>query len=204
MSLDSILDRIAEEARAHSEQIRKEAEARRERIVREAREKGKSEAADILKRGQEDAKVRHERMVTLANLENRKRLLAAKQKSIQTAFDSALRSLADLPDERYKGLIKTMILATATGTERVILSKRDRDRLGNGFLAEVNHALKVLNKPGSLEFSDETRDITGGFILLGERVETNVSFDAALSLIRDDLEPEVAHVLFGRDTPGEG
>jgi V/A-type H+-transporting ATPase subunit E len=65
-------------------------------------------------------------------------------------------------------------------------------------LAEVNDALRAAGKSGNLRLSDETRRFSGGVVLVGKNVELNCTFDSTLKLIRDDIEPEVAAILFGQ------
>ena len=198
MSLESILEHISKEVEAQRDEILKDAREKREAMLEQARETARKEAQALEQRGQDDARARHERIVTLARLESRKRLLAAKQKVMESAFSEALRSLADLPRPQYLELLKGMLLASASGTEEVILSRRDRDALGEELVREGNRTLEAASRPGQLRLSAETREITGGFILAGDRVEVNMSFDSALGRVREELEPEVAAVLFGQ------
>jgi V/A-type H+-transporting ATPase subunit E len=197
MSLDSILEHISKEVEGERDEILRDAREKSEAMLDKARETAENEAKVLEQRGQDDAKARHERIVTLARLEGRKRLLAAKQKVMENAFSEALRSLAGLPKSQYLELLKGMLVASAGGTEEVILSRRDRDALGEELVREGNRALELVNRPGRLRLSPETREISGGLILAGDRVEINMSFDSALGSVREELEPEVAGVLFG-------
>ena len=64
------------------------------------------------------------------------------------------------------------------------------------FWKDINEELQIKGKAGKLVPAKEPRDIHGGFILLAEGVEINCSFEALLTMKRDELEPKVAAVLF--------
>ena len=51
-------------------------------------------------------------------------------------------------------------------------------------------------KKGELKLSNETRDIKGGFILEKNGIEVNNTFEALVNSLKEDLEYEVANVLF--------
>lgn len=196
MALEDILRRIRADSEASSEEILEEARRRAESIKKEAEDRANALREEILKQGRAKAQERRDRVLTIAALERRKSLLEAKQEGIRTALQRALSSFVDMPVEEYKALIKGMLLEAASGTEEVIVSPRDHELLDDAFFREVNEALEKAGKPGQLALSAETRPMSGGVILASGQVEKNLSFDMTLSLIQDDLEPEVARILY--------
>lgn len=196
MALEDILRRIEADSKHSCEQIIEEARRRAESIKKEAQDRANALKEEILKQGKAKAQERKDRILTIAALERRKSLLEAKQEGIRTAFLRALGSFVEMPVEEYKTLIKDMLLEAASGTEQVIVSPRDHELLDEAFFGEVNEALQKMGKPGQLSLSPETRPMNGGVILASEQVEKNLSFDMTLLLIQDDLEPEVARILY--------
>jgi V/A-type H+-transporting ATPase subunit E len=90
-----------------------------------------------------------------------------------------------------------MVLAEVkTGEEELIFNPEDKKKFGKKFVATINEKLKAEDKNANLSLSDETRDISGGVILKEEGVENNNSFEALLAMRRDDLEAQVAGILF--------
>lgn len=200
-SLENLTQKIREEAEEESRSIRGKAEAEAGHILAQAREEAGARKAGVLKRGLARAGERKRRIVTLAQLEARKALLAVREELIEEVFRDALESLENLEDGVYRELLKKALAASSrTGDECVIFSPRDRARLGDGFIEEVNREIESIRGQGRgrLVLSEETRDICGGFILKGMNIEINGSFEALLAAARDELEPRVAEVLFGK------
>ncbi|HHY38335.1 MAG TPA: V-type ATP synthase subunit E [Clostridia bacterium] len=196
MALEDILRRIEADSKLSCEQIIEEARRRAESIKKEAQDRANALKEEILKQGKAKAREQRDRILTIAALERRKSLLEAKQEGIRTALQRALGSFVEMPVDEYKTLIRDMLLGAASGTEQVIVSPRDHELLDEAFFAEVNEALQKMGKPGRLSLSPETRPMSGGVILASGQVEKNLSFDMTLSLIQDDLEPEVAGILY--------
>ena len=202
--------------------------ARRQAGEIEARYAAQAEAQaeEICRRGQRDAALRRERLVDMARLEARKRLLSAKQDMVGQAFDLALKKLVELPEQDYIALLANLaVAASRTGQEQVIFSQKDRARYGKQVVTTANELLAkrvspklpeeltasragaildrvvtgasaVLSGTGMLTLAEESRPMAGGLILRDGRVETNCSFEVLIHLQRDALSAEVARVLF--------
>ncbi|HPU00421.1 MAG: hypothetical protein GX890_07080 [Firmicutes bacterium] len=194
---ERIIEHILNDAREKAAEIRAEAARRSEEILVQAQEEAARRREQILARAREEAAAVKRRILGAARLEARKEKLAAKQELIAQAFQQALEELCALDDENYSSLLREMLLAAAeSGTEKVLLSERDRARLPERFWAELNEALLKAGKKGELAPAEETREIKGGFILHSGGVEINCSFEALLEAQRNELEPELAAILF--------
>jgi len=177
-------------------------------------------------RGKAAADQREERLASAASMEGRKILLAAKQDMVGKAFDLAMDKLCNLPEDEYvKLLAELAVKASSTGREQVVLSQKDRARVGkavvtaaNEMLAKqvapklpdeltetrpgallekvVNGASALLSGTGMLTLSERTASIRGGLILADGAVEVNCSFEALISQIQNQMAGEVAKVLF--------
>ncbi|MDY6825899.1 MAG: V-type ATP synthase subunit E family protein [Bacillota bacterium] len=194
---DRIIERILGDAKARADEIMQGAEEEKEKILSEARQKAENQETHILEQARKDAEEQKRRIIGVAQLEARKEILSSKQELISEAFDQALNKLEDLDDETYLDVIGNMLLEQVeTGSEKVSCSARDMKRIPAAFWQEINDKLAQHGKQGRLTLSEETRDIRGGFILLSGGVELNCSFEALLEMQREDLEPEVAAILF--------
>ena len=181
---------IQQEIDALTAAAQKEAAA----IAAQYREQAERESAEIVERGRKSAAEREERLAGVAQLECRKLELAAKQGMIQKAFDQALDSLLNLPEQDYVKLLAALAAKAArTGKEQVILSQKDRTRYGKQAVTAANEAL---GGKGNLTLSQESRPIKGGLILSDGDVEVNCTFETLVRLQRGELEREVAKVLF--------
>ena len=151
-------------------------------------------------------------------------LLTAKQEMVERAYQRALEKLRSLPQEQYVELLAALLVrASSTGREEVVFSPEDREGAGKAAVARANELLakeaapelplgdgvvaNLLNKVAAgvsafaqgtamLAVSEETRDISGGFILKDGRIEVNCTFDALVRAEREQTAGEVAKLLF--------
>lgn len=192
-----LIDRIISEARDQAEQVLAEARQRAAEIIDKARQDAEARKEEILAAACRQADDRRRRILTIADMDARKETLVAKVDMIEDTFAQALERLQKMDNDAYREMIMPMLVAAAvTGTEEIVVSPADRERYTPEFLAKVNEALKKEGKQGSLTLSAETREMSGGFILRSGDVEINNSFDSILRMQRDQLEPEVAAILF--------
>ena len=197
MAFEDILKRIRGDARKEAERIRKEAEGEAERILEKAGKEVGSAKKKMLHDAQISLQDEKRRILTMANLEARKKVLEKKQDLIEEAFRKALNYLRHLSDEEYQVAIKQLLLrAIESGEEEVIISPREK-RLTLAFLKEVNEELSSKERPGKLKLSSERREFQGGFILKAGRTEINNTFNSLFRERREELEAEVAGILFG-------
>ena len=197
MALEDILKRIREDARQESRRIRKEAEEEVKIILGEAKKETGSIREKILSDARASIEDEKRRILTIANLEARKKVLEKKQDLLEEAFQKALNHLRHLADEEYRETVKKMLLeATESGKEEVIVSPGEK-RITPALLNEVNEELRSKGRQGELKISPERKDFQGGFILKAGRKEVNNTFDSLFKERREELETEVAGILFG-------
>lgn len=195
--IEKITARIIEDAEREIAAMQQETEEEVNTLLAQAQTEAEQESMELLIRGRRAAEERRERLSSSADMECRKLELAAKQELLQQSFDAALEELCALPQERYVTLLSALAVeASSSGRERMILSARDADRLGEDIVKAANAALQKAGRRGELTLSQETRPIPGGFILAEGDVELNCAFDTLVRLQREKLEKEVAAILF--------
>lgn len=192
----SIKERILEDAHQKVDEIQKSAQEKADGI----RVQADKQAQRILENAKNDAQYECEehkrRLITIAQLDLKKQALETKQDMIEKTFENVLDKLCKLPLDQYKAVITDMLLDVCDGKEQVVFSNIDKERLGKSFINTVNNKLIQEGKNGKLSISDEVHSFKGGFILKGEGVEINSTFEFVLRTVRDDIESEVAGILF--------
>lgn len=224
--IEKITQHIGADARVEADRILLTAQAEADAIAADYAQRAEKAAADAGAKGKAAAAQREERLVSMAEMEGRKELLAAKQEMVGKAFDLALEKLCALPEQEYIDLLtKLAVKAVRTGREQVVLSQKDRARVGkavvmaaNDILAKrvapkmpeelsetrtgaflekmVTGASALLAGTGMLTLSERTAPILGGLILADGDVEVNCSFETLIRLAKNDMAGEVAQVLF--------
>lgn len=195
--VEALAQRIRERAQREAEEVKAQARQQAEAVLEKARSRAKKEREAILARAQADAAEKKRRLIATAEMEARQEELRAKDELVDKAFQLALKQLKELPASDYQAIILPLLVAAVeTGQEEVIVAPHDRERLDPAFWEAVNRELAARGKAGNLTLAAETRPLEGGFILRSGGVENNYSFELILKLSRDELEQEVAAILF--------
>ena len=191
--IEKITARIKKDAGAEAEAIRREGEERAASIRAGYKAQAEENAKAAAQAGKEAAKRQEERLVSAAQMDAKKLLLAAKQACIDEAFDKAQEKLLALPDGEYAELLaKLAVKAAKTGKEEILLSAKDRKRVGEQVVAKAN----ALGKFMALTLGKETRDMAGGLILRDGSVEINCAFETQMRGLRESMASDVAALLF--------
>lgn len=201
---EKIVERILADARQHAAAIKAEAEEKAAGIIEKARSEAEKSRRRILDKARATAEERRRRILTIAELEGRKAVLAAKEALLEEAFATALKNLRELDTPSYQQVIRSLLLRSVrTGSEEVVISPEDQDRLTPEFITSVNQEIRLRTRGKGLTLASERRPLGGGgFVLRSGGVEINNSFAALLAMQREELEPEVAAVLFAGEEGG--
>lgn len=198
MSIESLVGKIIEDTKKASSEIRQRASDE----VKIWEEKAEMEVQGIMDRAREraarSARERKQRMISMAELEDRKEFLRAKQEVIKEAFGRAIEKILSLDTEAYGSFLANLILqADPEGDEEILFNDRDRERFGNGWIKGLNLRLAENRGKGEMRIAKETRSIQGGAILRKGRKEINCSLESVIASKKNELETTVAGILFG-------
>ena len=192
--IDKITQRITEQIDREIAEIQAKAKEQADAITADYAARIKKETEDILAHGKTAAAEREERLASMAQMEAKKAELAIKQEMLTRAFDLALEKLCALPDEQYTEFLASLAAkAASTGKETVILSQKDRTRVGKAVVTKAN---ELIGAGGALTLSEKTRPIKGGLILSDGAVEFNCTFETMIRLKKTEMAGEVASILF--------
>lgn len=224
--IEKITARIAEDGKAENDALLAEARSQAAEITAKYQAQAKAEAEEILDQGRKNAQERERHLDSMAQMECRKAVLAAKQDVIEEAFQAAHKKLLELPTEKYVALLADLaVKASTTGKEKLIFSPSHRAQVGKAVVTAANKKLAeavspklpeevteskagaildkvvagasaILSGTAMLTLAEETRPMDGGFILSDGAVEVNCTFDTLIRLQRSALAGEVTKVLF--------
>ncbi len=190
--IEKITGLIQSEAQAEIDAVLAQAQAAADQISARYEDQAQAETAELDSRNEKAAAERQERLISAAQMEARKAALAAKQEMVEKAYALALEKLCKLPENRYTEVLAALLVrASSTGKEEVILSEKDRKRVGEAAVAKANQ-----DGGKKLTLSRETREILGGFILKDRNVEVNCTFDTLVRLQKAETAGAVAKKLF--------
>ncbi len=204
MPLEAILKRIESDARKQVEEIlttaEKEAEKIRERARQEATKKGEAHLQRAIETCQKEA----EKSLAAARLQARNQLLQVRQQWIDRVFEAARTELSDLKPEAYRQWLVTHIVEVCDSQEgEIILSSKDKQRLGSQWESRVRKALKDKGIGENVRFVYQKVDFSGGFIFRTPKYEVEFTFEKQLSALREKLQGKISAILFEQDKKTE-
>lgn len=177
--LSKLTDRILEEAKKEADEIKKNAQEKADRINQNSKKQAEQKYEAIVEKGAREAESLKERLRSNANLRARDNELRVKQQTIQKVFESALEDMKNISDEDLVNYIQKNASLLEESTLIVPEGKVDL----------------VRSKFPSAKVSDE-RFADSGFIEISGGIEKNFTFDAQIEYIKDEVQGEIAKVLF--------
>jgi V/A-type H+-transporting ATPase subunit E len=196
--IEKLKHKIVSDAEAEAGRITGEGEAQAKTILAEVQAEVDRITAEFKVRAEGEAKEHIRRQVSLRVLAARNALLAEKGKMIEEVFEKALEEIRHRDREGGYSLTRALLLkAIETGDEEIIVSPEDRQAITRAFLESLNGELRKAGKRAEVKLAEDARKIRGGFVLRRGQVEINSSFETLLAMLRDEVETEVAGILFG-------
>lgn len=193
--LEKIVQEILDEAESAAGQAVSAAEREAAGIEEEAGKSSGRQAEEIIRSSKEAAVEILKRAQSSAELKKRQKVLQAKQEMIRDVIGRARQTLSELPDDSYFDVILKVAAKAALPQEgEMILSPEDHSRVPEGFAQRLEETARA--RSGSLKISEETRSLSGGFILVYGGVEENCSFDALFEAEHEQLTDRVNELLF--------
>ena len=190
--IEKITQRIAAQAQAEIDGVLEQARDEAARITASYRAQAEAEARELNAKNEKAAAEREERLVSAAQMEARKRQLAAKQEMLEKAYILALDKLCAMPEEQYTAVLAELLVrASSSGKEEAVFSQADRQRVGKAAVEEANR-----RSGKQLRLSEETQPIRGGFILKDRNVEVNCTFETLVRLQKTETAGAVVKKLF--------
>lgn len=191
--IDTIIQRLNTDAKAETDALLDKARQDAAAITARCQAQADKETVDLAARNQRAAAEREERLVSAAQMEARKTILAAKQAVMEEVYAKALEKLRSLPQDRTVEVLASLLNEAAPqGKGEVLFSAQDRETVGRAAVDAAN-----AQNGGQLTLSGETANIPGGFILRNGSIEVNCAYDTLIRLQKTETAGQVARQLFG-------
>lgn len=191
MSREAIVEKILSDAQIKAEAMVGEAQDKAHAILADVAEQSKQYLAKS--QSETDILVADiiSRSKTVAELDSKKLMQAAKSVILERVFARALEKVRELDVNTYKELLLGMLKEAQDG-DTVTLSKRDKGVLS------ADDIRAFANENGiSLCVSDVDGDFDGGLLLSRDGVDKNLTFEVEIDLLRDIAEADIAKEIFG-------
>jgi len=195
MSLESITKKIVSEANEFAAAVIAEAQAEAKEIAEGYESTAEKEHDQIVDAAYDKASEIMHRSNAQSMKEKRINILSAKWEYLDSAFTAAVKLLSRMPDDEQVSLLAGLIQKYQRSDAELILNQTDRERLGQA----VVNAVTGTSGGFIVTLSEKTGDFSGGLVLKEGGIETNLTYDALVSGVRERLEEEVSTILFEQD-----
>lgn len=191
MSKEAIIDKILSDANLKGDAIIGEANEKANEIISLAA----NQCKDYLYKSKTEIDRLtleiDERSRSVAELDARKLLLAAKAQVLDSVYAKTLEKLRNLDKEQYSALIFSM-LENAKDGDVVTVSEREKAIVTKESLADF-----AKKKGISLTLADKFGDFDGGVIISENGVDNNFTLEVEVALLREQTETKIAKEIFG-------
>lgn len=177
--LSNLTNRILEEAKSLADETVKSAELKAENIMEKSNEQARLRYDSIVEKGTLEAENLKERLKSNAKLKARDNELNAKQKVIKRVFEEALEDLKNIDDEK---LISYIQKNASFSEGSILLVQKDR--------------LDLIKEKFPQSKVSEERFVDSGFVEISGGIEKNFTFSTQIDYIKDEIQGEIAKVLF--------
>ena len=194
--LDNIVEEIRNQSKQEANEILKEADVFCKDYMNKIKKDVEVEVVSIEKKALADRKLYEEKTVSGMEFLERNSILRAKQQVIEQAIDKARESIAGLNDEEYFNVLEKLLRKNVQqGKGKICLSKKDLDRIPNGFEDRVKEI--VAENQGELVIDKEPANIKDGFVLVYGEIEENCTLKALFDSNIDRIKDIANKQLFG-------
>ena len=206
MKNSSIYDKIVQKGTNDANEImrlgQEKAKALEESIINNAQK----EIDKLVAKSNERNKDRIRTMTTEFEQSAKQKSLSKKKEIIDQVFDLVHNQLLELSDEDLTRLIVKMILSDdVRGDEVIQVAQKDYQKfiklfssgkMMNGFYILDKISSYTNNNKYQFKLSKDHIDIDGGFIIIGEAYDIDHSFETMLENMKEEMESDIAKVLF--------
>ena len=197
---EKITQRILQQAQQQVAEIEAQANAQAQSVMERQRSQAERQAAQMIAQAETQSQERRQRVLAVADLELRKKTLSAKREVLDAAFERAQQMLCDMQDEAYTALYQTLVLqAVQTGDAGIRPSKAEAQRLGEGFVQQLNEQLTHRGLPAHIQLLPVHPTLVSGCMVVRGDMEVDLSAPAVLRNLREQAEGEIAQMLFAKE-----
>lgn len=197
--ISTILNKIINNAKEYEKGKRDAAKIASDEVLEEYHRQAQEVSVAILEEAKAQAEAIRQRAISQGGVEERNQLLAARRQAIDKVFTRSLERLRALPAKErkifYAGQAVKYISIDADAT--LILCQKDQEELGRELVQEIENLCKKVGKNCTVTLANEPGNFLGGFVLREGNIETNCTFEVLNRNAQEELEAQVAQILFG-------
>ncbi len=186
--LEKIIEQIEQDAKETAQSHLNSAQEKADKIIAEADDYVQKELDKYSKVLEEKRNSILSRTESSCELETRKTVLKVKQELIAAVLVEAKAKLENLePSEYFEVLSKLAVKYSGVDKLEMKLGDKDIKRVPEDFSSKL---------PKNIALSKESANINSGFVLVGNEIDENCSFDALFADNIEQLQDKASSILF--------
>ncbi len=190
---DLIIESINASSEKFATALVRSANEEKEEKLEQIKQEQQVKMQKAIEKAHSDAELIVSRKLSVAQLEASKIELLAKQKLIDSVYQSAKTRILNMTDNVYRDFVFSYIKEYAENGDIVIVAKRDEKRITEQHIDDLASSLNIV-----LSYSCDTHDGMGGVILSNKKYDKNLTLESILSSVRQETESKVIKILFGK------
>lgn len=191
-NVNNLTSKILKDAEERKSSILAEAEEKKVKVITKKTEEANKLKTSMIEKTNLEAVSRKERILSSAELKVRNEKLLSKGKVIDEVFTMSVDSLCQMKENDFRNFVKASIKnLQIEGDENIILNETGMKVIDKAFIDGLNKEFNL-----NLTLSSEKGSFKGGFILEKNGIEINYTFESLVESLRDEMEFEVANILF--------
>ena len=180
--LESLTQRIMEDAKAKADSILAEADKKSKSLLNAKTKEANEKSEKLLEKAHSEAAMAKDRVVSSAELKVRDEKLSAKQEILDKVFGMAKMKLEELDDSRYGELLDKTL--------------KNIEIKGKGSLIVPASRKTVAEKVSKNLAVTIDENLMQGFLVKDDDIVYNYTFESLVDEAREQLEGEIALELF--------
>jgi V/A-type H+-transporting ATPase subunit E len=190
--MEKVVQKILKDAQEESKRIKKEGEEEELKIRKETEEEVKKLETQLEKEVAEKLKKEKNQLIGKVRLKKRGEILIHKRKLIERVLQKAIETILNQEKKEYQQMIKNWIKKTKTKEGEIVVGEEER-KIDANFVENLNEELGT-----RFSFKEKREKIKGGVLIVKENTYIDVSIDTLIKLYKEEIELQLAHILFGR------
>ncbi len=200
MGINSVIDKINQQAKEETEQLLSECKKTAKELEESILATANKEAEEIVNVAKAEVEEYRKSENLKAALKTRKDTLALKRKLMENVYTTALNKLSELDDAALLKFSRRVIINECMpGNVTVLVGNRHFERyesILNSSIVDIENELsKKHNQECKLNFKSGNFDDLG-FVFVGEKWDVDARFCSIIDSIKQDSEQKVAQILF--------
>ena len=193
--IDNITNEILLDARKQADSILADARRKAESVKTTAQKEAVSIKEKASQKADADVAEYGKRIQSLIEMQRRQAILAGKQEIIAEVIKKAQDKLLQQDDESWLAMVEKLLKkAVHAGDGEILFTAEDQKRLPSGFAELISKV--AAEKGGTLKVSEETADISDGFLLRYGGIDENCSLKALFEEKQEQLQDVVHQLLW--------